>query len=362
VDRRELPGEDQALLGLLDTVRRALTPSPDASVQVWLAQFESALEDRLCELVGQVAAVAEANVHSVEIMGRLDELSEELTRQNDELKKELERAEAARQDLELQSSAVAEANVDALLAMEESEAAIEDLRLEQVEIARKKVELEQEAAALASANVEAAMMLEEREEQISKLVSQTQLIEKSRRELEEKAFVDDLTGLFNHRYFRENIRYEVERARRYNRELSVVFLDVDFFKKVNDTYGHPSGDVVLKKVASIIGESIRSADIMVRMDANPFAARYGGEEFVAILPETTVEGARVLAERIREAVEATTFHDVEGKEIHRITLSSGISCVCPSDDATTLVTRADNALYKAKQGGRNCVVIAPSPA
>ena len=362
MDRTELPGEDQALLGLLDSVRRALTPTPDAAVQQWLEQFEGALEARLCELVGQVAAVAEANVHSVEIMGRLDELSEELTRQNDELKRELERAEAARQELELQSSAVAEANVDALIAMEESEERMEALRREQEEVARKKVELEQEAAALASANVEAAMMLEEREEQISKLVSQTQLIEKSRRELEEKAFVDDLTGLFNHRYFRENIRYEVERARRYKRALTVVFLDIDFFKKVNDTYGHPAGDAVLLKVASIIGESIRGADIMVRMEANPFAARYGGEEFVAILPETEQEGARVLAERIRQAVEATDFCNVDGEPIHRITLSSGISCFREADDAAQLVTRADNALYQAKQGGRNRVVIAEDPA
>jgi diguanylate cyclase (GGDEF)-like protein len=169
------------------------------------------------------------------------------------------------------------------------------------------------------------------------------------REVVRLATVDGLTGLNNHRTFQERLERELERARRYagkqTATVSLLMMDIDYFKKLNDSYGHRAGDEVLKKIGAIIAENIRAIDI---------AARYGGEEFVAILPETTCQGAAATAERIRHAVGSTVL-DVEGVQI-TLTLSIGVASF--PEDAThreLLIETADRALYAAKHTGRNRV-------
>lgn len=170
------------------------------------------------------------------------------------------------------------------------------------------------------------------------------------REMEQKAITDGLTGLFNHRWFQERLSEELERAQRLGTSLALVLSDIDRFKHVNDAYGHPMGDEVLKTVSGILNSSIRKVDC---------AARYGGEEFVLILLGTNEKGAVELAERIRKKVGKLVFH--ADKKEFRVTLSSGIA-VYPNDAARkqSLIKLADQALYHAKQNGRNRTVLASS--
>lgn len=164
---------------------------------------------------------------------------------------------------------------------------------------------------------------------------------------EKLAFTDPLTELFNHRYFQETLAHEFTRAKRYEKPLSLMVIDIDFFKKFNDTYGHLVGDKVLRHVARMLNSSVRE-----QIDT---VARYGGEEFVVILPETSIEGARQFAERIRVKVEQTPLHD-DGQDLS-VKLSIGVSCtmVTKCEKTSDLIEAADIALYKAKDSGRNQV-------
>ncbi|MDF1565031.1 MAG: diguanylate cyclase [Deltaproteobacteria bacterium] len=165
---------------------------------------------------------------------------------------------------------------------------------------------------------------------------------------EELATTDGLTGLSNHRRFQEALDGHLAAARRYSRSCSLVITDVDHFKSVNDTYGHPVGDEVLRGFAAILRREARDTDVV---------ARYGGEEFAVILPETDLEGARVIAERIRQAVEATVFHTELGPL--QVTLSAGVaSFPAVEQEKQPLIDHCDRALYAAKRGGRNRVVTA----
>ena len=137
---------------------------------------------------------------------------------------------------------------------------------------------------------------------------------------------------------------EIQRAKRYKRPLSLIIFDIDHFKKINDTYGHKVGDEVLKALSKLIKKNIRKID---------FAARWGGEEFVILAPETNVEGAKKLAEKLRQAVETYKFPTV-GK----VTISLGVAQLEPDEKPEDFIVRADMALYKAKEGGRNRVEIA----
>jgi diguanylate cyclase (GGDEF)-like protein len=156
---------------------------------------------------------------------------------------------------------------------------------------------------------------------------------------------DAKTELYNFRYFTERIEEEFKRADRYNNYLSCIMLDLDRFKRVNDRHGHPEGDKVLKGFAAILTETARETD---------FVARYGGEEFAVILPQTNGYSARILAERVRRATEAASFQLTRGRI--RMTVSAGIATF-PSNPAihkaADLVKHADDALYRAKQQGRN---------
>lgn len=173
--------------------------------------------------------------------------------------------------------------------------------------------------------------------------------------LREEAITDGLTQLYTYRYFELRLRNEFERSKRYKTSLSLVFLDIDHFKKINDTYGHEEGNLVLKTIAQILKKNTRRIDLV---------ARYGGEEFCVVLPQTDLEGARLYADNIRRAVENTPFF-LLGTESVKVTVSAGVSTYptleVPSSEEFVKVT--DHALYEAKQSGRNrvCVGKAASP-
>ena len=161
---------------------------------------------------------------------------------------------------------------------------------------------------------------------------------------EENALTDELTKLPNRRALAQRFLQETQRARRHRAGITFVMVDLDHFKQVNDTYGHLNGDAVLAELASILSTGLRESDV---------CARYGGEEFALILPETTEGGARVLAERIRAKVAAATFPGGL-----KLTISVGVAATEEPALFTQLIDRADQALYAAKQGGRNQVRMA----
>ena len=164
-------------------------------------------------------------------------------------------------------------------------------------------------------------------------------------EIYKMTIIDGLTGIHNKRYFFEALERELTRAQRHKRDLSIVMFDIDFFKKVNDTYGHLAGDYVLQSLAKLVSSRARREEIF---------ARYGGEEFVILLPETPKDGAVELAERIRQRVAAYTFI-FDGEEIP-ITVSLGVATIGDQPtDPTSLIKEVDQQLYRAKADGRNCV-------
>lgn len=162
---------------------------------------------------------------------------------------------------------------------------------------------------------------------------------------QQRAITDGLTGLFNRRHFMELAQNEFERARRYKRRLSAMMFDIDHFKRVNDTYGHPFGDKVLRAIADLCREKLREADPI---------ARYGGEEFIALIVEARLSAARKVGERLRAEVENMTFcHE---KDEVRITVSVGVAeQTDATPDLESLVDRVDQAMYAAKRMGRNRV-------
>ena len=165
--------------------------------------------------------------------------------------------------------------------------------------------------------------------------------------VEKIGLTDELTGLSNRRMFNYLIEREINRSRRYARPLSLVMIDIDHFKKINDTWGHPVGDMVLRELGALMRTNFRNLDVPVR---------YGGEEFAAILPETSLEEAIQFSERFRMIVESALF--MQGKTRIPVTVSLGIASIGNSPvseemDAEELLQRADRALYQAKQNGRN---------
>ena len=161
--------------------------------------------------------------------------------------------------------------------------------------------------------------------------------------LEQMAKKDGLTMLYNHSFFKDKLKDEMVRSKRYNNSFTVAILDLDFFKKVNDQYGHVKGDEVLKAFADIIRETIRNTDI---------AARYGGEEFAILFTETNLKDSLNVVERIRERLENTIFNS-EGT-CFKVTFSAGVTPFDKSfPDAEFMVNVADKALYSSKANGRN---------
>ena len=173
--------------------------------------------------------------------------------------------------------------------------------------------------------------------------------------IKEIGFLDALTQVYNRRYFGLRFQDEIERSLRLNTDMSCMFLDVDFFKKVNDTYGHHIGDLVLTKMVALIKVHVRASDIV---------ARYGGEEFVVVLPETGLVVAKEIAERLRQAV-CTQAHEIGG-QLLSISVSIGISGIVniegvddkkADEIAVQLLDKADKSMYYAKETGRNKVVL-----
>jgi diguanylate cyclase (GGDEF)-like protein len=185
-----------------------------------------------------------------------------------------------------------------------------------------------------------------------KLIEITHQLETSNRGLQQLSALDGLTGIPNHRSFADTLTKEWARAGRAKTALGLLMIDIDFFKKHNDVYGHQAGDECLKQVAAVLRATVqRPAD---------FVARYGGEEFAVILPGTEMIGAIIVAERIRQAVEAIRLDYGDPLAHHHVTVSVGVASVIPTASTTDvdLVAAADQALYKAKAVGRNQVIAA----
>jgi diguanylate cyclase (GGDEF)-like protein len=166
-----------------------------------------------------------------------------------------------------------------------------------------------------------------------------------RRKIQELANHDQLTDLYNRRKFEDRLREEFNRAQRYDLDLTVMIIDLDHFKHINDTFGHQAGDRVLEEVGDVIQSTTRRSDL---------TARYGGEEFCVALPKTELDKALEIAERLREALKERTFHS-NGEEFN-VTCSIGVAELKDEEQYSSLLERADDLLYDAKHEGRDCVI------
>lgn len=172
----------------------------------------------------------------------------------------------------------------------------------------------------------------------------------SHQKIHKEAITDGLTGLYNHRFFVEQLSKEMERSQRYQNPLGLLMLDIDNFKNYNDTNGHPAGDELLKSVADIFKRSVRRTD---------YVTRYGGEEFAIILPETPMEKAQLVAEKIRKEIEKEVFDNQETQPGGNLTISVGVASHSKDfNQVDEFVQDADVALYNAKESGRNKVCLA----
>jgi two-component system cell cycle response regulator len=163
----------------------------------------------------------------------------------------------------------------------------------------------------------------------------------------ELAVTDPLTGLFNRRYMETHVGTLVHRSASRGKPLSVLILDIDYFKSINDTFGHDAGDDVLREFADRLKKSIRGIDL---------ACRYGGEEFVVVMPDTDLGVAALVGERIRRRIAGEPFPIGQGDRQIEVTISVGIAArLGPDDNAPQILKRADEALYRAKRDGRNRV-------
>ncbi|MBW4623016.1 MAG: diguanylate cyclase [Cyanosarcina radialis HA8281-LM2] len=184
--------------------------------------------------------------------------------------------------------------------------------------------------------------------------SMAQKLEQSQTDLRNLAILDGLTGVYNRREFNLQLRAELERSERYQHPCSLIMMDIDYFKKLNDTHGHQAGDEALRVVATLLKQEVRPTDRV---------ARYGGEEFAVILPETTGEQALGVAQRLRETIAIASIPISEGMII-KVTVSMGVATF-PTDATSeeALLSLADRSLYSAKKSGRNRVVksLTPSP-
>ncbi len=168
-------------------------------------------------------------------------------------------------------------------------------------------------------------------------------------QLKRQTILDPLTGLYNRHHLLTQLEQEMRRTRRFHRELSVIFTDLDGFKEINDTYGHQRGDQILREIARLFQKNLRKSD---------FVCRYGGDEFVIVMPETSIRDAEAKAERLRVEVAAHEFRIVEsgGQEKNfRLSISAGLACSHDGGSAEELLRIADVALYGAKREGRNRV-------
>jgi len=179
------------------------------------------------------------------------------------------------------------------------------------------------------------------------LRDQNEAFQAQHENLSKLTVTDSLTQLANRRYFENQLGLEVKRLSRHGQGLSMLMLDIDDFKKLNDTFGHAAGDEFLKQIARILTEMARATDLV---------ARYGGEEFVIVAPDTCIDGALILAEKVRTAIAEASFIVDDSMRPRRTTISIGVAEF--RDSQTDLFNSADAALYEAKSAGKNCVVVA----
>jgi diguanylate cyclase (GGDEF)-like protein len=203
-------------------------------------------------------------------------------------------------------------------------------------------EANEELGVLNLSNEQLSMKLKEAKDRAETLSGHLNI---SNEKLRAIALRDGLTGLYNYRYFQAILDKELSRAMRYERPSSLIMFDLDYFKNVNDTYGHRVGDNVFREISALVLKMVRTNDV---------AARYGGEEFAIIVPETDLNGAAVLAERIRRSVEQMEI--ASDSFTVRVTISIGAATYLPGAESTTkaeLLDAADAAMYNAKKNRRN---------
>lgn len=233
-------------------------------------------------------------------------------------------------------------------ARQEAERLLESKALE---LYLRNVELEQATATLEervlSRTTELAAALAELTDAHADLKLSNDALKLANRQLNRMSTTDELTNISNRRYFLERASVEMERIKRYGGELSLLILDADFFKKINDNYGHIAGDTVLVELASCIKLSIRSVDLV---------ARWGGEEFVVLLPNCGADTLPLVAEKLRIRISGYNFSSVGS-----LTVSIGGAVYYNTESLDAWMTRADTALYNAKVRGRNIVELAVNP-
>ena len=190
-----------------------------------------------------------------------------------------------------------------------------------------------------------AKRIQELRSEIKKREKAEETLRDSEKRFRELSITDELTGLFNSRFFFEKLRVELDRADRYSKPLSLVLLDIDDFKNYNDKYGHLEGDQVLIEIGQTIQSCMRGADS---------AYRYGGEEFVMLLPDTRGKGAAILAERVRKKFKTHIFSPKPGEDVH-MTISIGVAEYGSGEEKDALIRRADMNMYTAKKKGKDQV-------
>ena len=193
--------------------------------------------------------------------------------------------------------------------------------------------------------------MDQRKNHEQALVETTRKLNKANQKLRYLSYVDELTDIANRRYFDEFLSKEWKRAERHSKYLSLIMIDIDYFKNYNDTYGHTMGDQCLAQVAKALSNTLKRP--------GDFVARYGGEEFVAVLPDTGINGASKVAEALRLNVQSLAIEHKSSPIAEMVTISLGISSTAPARNSTLdmIINTSDIALYKAKQEGRNRVVI-----
>lgn len=171
------------------------------------------------------------------------------------------------------------------------------------------------------------------------------------KKMQDLTVIDELTGLYNYRFFGSKLTDEIRRSDRYHQKISLLMIDIDHFKRINDSQGHQTGNIILQEIASVIKQSVRDVDIV---------ARYGGEEFMVILPQTDLSDAKSIAGRIRAQMEDSYFSNAQGQRYMKVTVSIGVA-IYPNGvfSAEQLLEKVDRAMYLAKKQGRNRVCVAP---
>ncbi len=186
-----------------------------------------------------------------------------------------------------------------------------------------------------------AILEEEVRARTAELEEKNRELERLNRELERYATIDSLTGVFNRMKFNAVLETEILRSKRYQRPMSMAMLDIDFFKSINDNFGHAAGDCALREFVTVVSQHIRECDVL---------ARWGGEEFVILFPETTLEESLQVSEKLRQKIEENSFD-----RIGNLTCSFGVTQFTIEDGIETLSKRVDDALYEAKKNGRNTI-------